>query len=183
MSIADFEMILSAADLMSLFGLTVFEVQAWTVSRPEEYRQSALALSVAPINRRVPKEILSHVFAYLWTDLKSVRLAHICRHWRQVLLDTPEFWVDAIAEEVFYGDGQHCDLPVYMEAIMGRSDTLSVQLALDGVSEDLAGTPRLDFRKITVLMVNLTSTYKAADLHQMLCQGLPALRKLTVGYE
>lgn len=185
---ADFGTLLSVDDRTSLSGLTDSEVQAWTVARAVEYRQFALALlsvhnSVALINRRLPNEILSHVFAYSWRDRKSVRLAHVCRRWRQVLLATPEFWVDAVAAEVFYGDGHHCDPPAYMEAILRRSEPLSVQLASDGFNEDLAGTLRLDFQRIAVLTINLESTYEAADLHRMLCQGLPALRKLIVTYE
>ncbi|PIL30638.1 hypothetical protein GSI_07340 [Ganoderma sinense ZZ0214-1] len=78
------------------------DIQAWAVAKADEYRQFALALLAihnlaAPIHR-LPTEVLERVFSNCWQDWNSLRLPHVCRLWRSILLDRPEFWADAVAK-------------------------------------------------------------------------------------
>ncbi|RPD55699.1 hypothetical protein L227DRAFT_478105, partial [Lentinus tigrinus ALCF2SS1-6] len=105
----EFATILPAADRRCLSGLVGSEIRSWTLARAEEYRKLALALLAihnlaAPIHC-LPNELLSLIFAHAWHNWKSYSLAHVCRHWRRVLLATPEFWVDAIGGACFHAYG------------------------------------------------------------------------------
>ncbi|PIL30625.1 hypothetical protein GSI_07327 [Ganoderma sinense ZZ0214-1] len=78
------------------------DIQAWALAKADEYRRFSLALLAihnlaAPIHR-LPTEVLERVFSNCWQDWSSLRLPHVCRLWRSILLDRPEFWADAVAK-------------------------------------------------------------------------------------
>ncbi|KAH9939079.1 uncharacterized protein BXZ73DRAFT_76217 [Epithele typhae] len=98
----NFSDVVLPSDRAQLAGLSHTAVQAWTASRAEEYRRLALGLlsvynAVTPINRLLPTEILSEVFAHCWKnkDSRSIRVTHVCRLWRAILHTTTRFWAAA----------------------------------------------------------------------------------------
>ncbi|KAI1783412.1 hypothetical protein LXA43DRAFT_1187024 [Ganoderma leucocontextum] len=81
----------------------VSHIQEWTTTKADEYRQFALALLAihnlaAPIHR-LPTEVLERILEQCWEDWKSLRLPHVCRLWRSILLGRPAFWADAVATD------------------------------------------------------------------------------------
>lgn len=48
----------------------------------------------------LPTEILSYVLlttGRAWASTKAIRMLHVCRHWRSILMQTSEFWADMLA--------------------------------------------------------------------------------------
>ncbi len=81
---------------------SVQDIQSWTAVKADEYRQFALALLAirnltTPIHR-LPTEVLERVLEQCWEDLTSLRLPHVCRLWRSILLSRAGFWVDAVSD-------------------------------------------------------------------------------------
>ncbi|KAH9939089.1 uncharacterized protein BXZ73DRAFT_76225 [Epithele typhae] len=77
-------------------------IQSWALGRAEEYRRLAIDLlsvhnNASLINRTLPVEMISEIFAHSWSagDSRSIRVAHVCRRWRATALKTPRFWVAA----------------------------------------------------------------------------------------
>lgn len=54
----------------------------------------------APIHR-LPTELLSHTFTLCYHNTQSIRIAHVCRRWRDVLFGISTFWVDVLAGQSF----------------------------------------------------------------------------------
>ncbi|PIL30635.1 hypothetical protein GSI_07337 [Ganoderma sinense ZZ0214-1] len=105
---------------------TIPDIQAWAVAKADEYRQLALALLAihnlaAPIHR-LPTEVLERVFSNCWQDWNSLRLPHVCRLWRSILLDRPEFWADAVAKCEFQEKREivRSELPL-IDSLLSRS--------------------------------------------------------------
>ncbi|TFK85703.1 hypothetical protein K466DRAFT_587881 [Polyporus arcularius HHB13444] len=87
-------------------GLTPAQVQEMVPTAEEEYRAEIEVLEAclrelgsirnagATINATLPPEVLMHVFrCFQPTDRQCIRIAHVCRLWRSLLRNTPEFWV------------------------------------------------------------------------------------------
>ncbi|KAI0695081.1 hypothetical protein C8T65DRAFT_758455, partial [Cerioporus squamosus] len=131
---------------------------------------------IAPIHC-LPNEILSLIFASAWDDQDSFRLAHVCRHWRQVLLSTPEFWADAV-EDASYPVSR-----AYLAAILERSRPLPIQPAFFYFTIVLSRTLDSELWRITALRVDAETTDEVTWLHCTLRQGMPVLAELVVVYE
>ncbi|KAH9939082.1 uncharacterized protein BXZ73DRAFT_32291, partial [Epithele typhae] len=98
----NFSDVVLPSDRARLAGLSPTAVQAWTASRAAEYRRLALGLfsiynAVTPINRALPTEMLSEIFAHCWQEdnSRSIRVTHVCRLWRAIAHKTPRFWAAA----------------------------------------------------------------------------------------
>ncbi|KAI0695097.1 hypothetical protein C8T65DRAFT_48911 [Cerioporus squamosus] len=177
---------LPIADQRSLSGLSDSEIRSWTVARADDYRKFALTLlaihnSIAPIHR-FPNELLSHIFAHSWYGRSSLRLAHVCRRWRQVLLATPEFWYGAVQGMHFDAVSDYCVPSAYFATIMMRSSPLPVQPTFARFSATLSRNLEAHLWRITALTVHAETTDEVAQLHWTLLQGLPVLTKLVVQY-
>ena len=122
---SEFASILPPTDLTDLAGLCTEAIRERTLAKAEEYRRFALALlsihnAVSPIHR-LPFELLSAILRGCWKNRSSLRIAHVCRKWRSVALQTPGLWADATAHEQFSGRGAtHLRLS-YTDAILKRS--------------------------------------------------------------
>ena len=97
------------SDLALLQGLAPCEVQEATSHRIREYRSmveditdfihrlSTIHNAAAPIHAKLPPELLVHIFARVSpTRRDHIRLTHVCRAWRDLILRTPEFWAAMI---------------------------------------------------------------------------------------
>ncbi|KAI1790053.1 hypothetical protein LXA43DRAFT_529228 [Ganoderma leucocontextum] len=100
---------LPESDLALLRGLAPHEVQAVASQRILEYRStveditdfihrlSTVHNAAAPIHVKLPPELLMHIFAGVSpTRRNHIKLTHVCRAWRDLILKTPEFWADMI---------------------------------------------------------------------------------------
>ncbi|RDX47427.1 hypothetical protein OH76DRAFT_1557823 [Lentinus brumalis] len=171
---------------MILSGLSDTEMRSWTMAKIEEYRHCLRALVaihnlVAPVHR-LPDELLSHIFTYAWHERQSLRLGHICRRWRRVLLDTPKFWVDAVQGECLHAAGEFRDPPGYIAAVLERSGRLPIRLSVFHYTETLSLSMKPHLWRITVLLVHAETTDEIEELHRTLSEGLPVLTMLLVRY-
>ena len=100
-------------DRTSLNKLTTLtEIQEWVLFRAAEYHSLAQSLrslhnASVPINRRLPPEVFMDIFSLLSNaDLYGcdaskycmLKLLHVCRHWRQIIMQTPSFWASVFNE-------------------------------------------------------------------------------------
>jgi len=53
----------------------------------------------APINRRLPPEVLGIIPSFLIQDRDRIIATHVCRHWRNAFLSTPSLWTRISAFE------------------------------------------------------------------------------------
>ncbi|TBU41286.1 hypothetical protein BD309DRAFT_284481 [Dichomitus squalens] len=95
------------SDLALLSGLAPNQLQAAASRQIQEYRPMKedfadyvwqLRNSAAPIHTKLPSEVLIHIFSLVSPTQRShIKLAHVCRTWRDLIYKTPEFWVDMVA--------------------------------------------------------------------------------------
>ena len=172
---------LPIADRASLVGLSDDNVRGQCVAKANEYRRFALAQlsiynSIAPIHR-LPPEILSKIFEGCWTGRKSLRISHVCRQWRSVLLGTTGFWVKAVKCDKFSPD-QHTI--TYLGAILERSAAHLVELSFFRFSESIADCLSNHAGRIVTLKVSLADESDLFALSLSLNSGMPCLRILTI---
>ncbi|KAH9921932.1 uncharacterized protein BXZ73DRAFT_39324 [Epithele typhae] len=74
--------------------------QAWVLDRAKQNASYSCALlsaynAAALINRSLPPEVLMEVFGHLdHKTYSGIRLLHVCRAWRVLLLSTSEYWAN-----------------------------------------------------------------------------------------
>ncbi|RPD55705.1 hypothetical protein L226DRAFT_516291, partial [Lentinus tigrinus ALCF2SS1-7] len=182
----DFASMLPRADRASLAGLTTAEIRSWTAARADEYRSFALALlticnTVAPIHC-LPNEVLSRVIAHSWHDRNSLRLAHVCRRWRSVVLATPEFWVNAARRDTLTISARRPrDLRGYIAALLERSGNHAIEPSFDTFDSTLHGSLGPHLWRIRSLTVRGFHTVEdVAGLFRLLRNGMPALETLVI---
>lgn len=113
------------------------DIQQWALAREQLYEDYAHAHAMksiynaaAPINQRLPPEVLMRVFACISPKgMGDIRLMHICRSWRAILGRTSEFWVDMLSLPKVWA------IPDLLEAILLLSS--SRPLALRAASPDV----------------------------------------------
>ncbi|KAI0357460.1 hypothetical protein OH77DRAFT_1588350 [Trametes cingulata] len=89
-------------DLCALRGLDPSGVQRVALVRAKVHEGQMQALlsihnAAAPINHRLPPELLIHIFS-LFNPIRlgDVQLMHVCRYWRSILSKTPQFWTEML---------------------------------------------------------------------------------------
>ncbi|OJT08146.1 hypothetical protein TRAPUB_942 [Trametes pubescens] len=111
------------------------DIQQWALARGLLYEDCARAMrsvcnAAAPINQRLPPEVLMRVFACISPKgMGDIKLMHVCRSWRAILGETSEFWVDMLSLPKVW------DIPDLLEAILHLSS--SRPLALRAASPDV----------------------------------------------
>ena len=185
-----FALMLPLADRVALAELTTpAEVCAWTTAKAAEYRSFALALlaignTVAPIHG-LPNETLSNIFAHSWQDRSSLRLAHVCRRWRSVVLSTPELWVNAArGDELPMTARLPRDMRGYMMAVLERTGNRPIEPSFNGFDSSLTELlgPHL-WRMRSLTIGGLHKMLEVFKFLQVLDNGMPALEELLVRYE
>ncbi|KAI1783416.1 hypothetical protein LXA43DRAFT_335198 [Ganoderma leucocontextum] len=166
---------------------SVSDIQEWTRSKADEYRQFALALLAlhnlaAPIHR-LPTEVLERILEQCWQDWKSLRLPHVCRLWRSILLGRTAFWADAVAdcELLEKRDVARDELPL-IDALLSRSTQHA-----HTIKPSFYTFPRSIAESLTPYVGNVVSLQVAVgegDLHErlwpLLLSGMPNLEALTI---
>ncbi len=172
---------LPISDRTRLVGLGDNDVRAWTMAKADEYRRFALALlsiynAVAPIHR-LPFEVLSTIFETCWRDRKSLRIAHVCRRWRSVLLNTSGFWADAVKRGRFaLGD---CSTG-YLGVILERSAPRMVAPSFCRFSTLVSPCLAPHTARLVSLAVSLASHSELFALWLCLNSGMQCLETLTM---
>ncbi|KAI0695092.1 hypothetical protein C8T65DRAFT_833247, partial [Cerioporus squamosus] len=144
-SISDSASILPTADRTALAGLSTAEIHSWTTAKADEYRRCTLAVlaicnAAAPIHH-LPNEVLSRILVQSWHNRSSLRLAHVCRRWRSVILATSEFWVNATGGEDLQAltarKPRPRDLHGYIAALLERSGNRAIEPSFSAFDRDL----------------------------------------------
>ena len=171
---------LPIADRASLIGLSDGDVRAWSAAKADEYRRFSLTLlsiynAVAPTHR-LPIEILSNIFERCWTVRKSLRVGHVCRRWRSILINTSGFWADAVEREKF----THNDHPTgYLEVVLERSAPRVVAPSFHRFPVDISAlAPHAD--RFGSLVVSLTNDSELLALWSCLDSGMHSLEAVTI---
>ncbi|KAM5542020.1 hypothetical protein V8D89_004330 [Ganoderma adspersum] len=164
---------LPIADRAALLRLSDNEVRAWSATRADEYRRFALALlsiynAVATI-QRLPVEILSSIFQECWTDRKSLRVGHVCRRWRSVLLSTSRFWANAVKCEKFRPDDRSTG---YLGVVLERSAPQVIAPSFRRFSEYISPCLALHADRIVSVVVSLGRHSELIDLWSCLNSGM-----------
>ncbi|KAI0822062.1 hypothetical protein BC628DRAFT_718792 [Trametes gibbosa] len=112
---------LSDEDTLALKSVAPSDLRQWTLDRAHVYEAYLCTMRVlynaaAPINQRLPPEILNHIFSSVFPDrLAEIRLMHVCHYWRTLLARTPEYWVDMLSIPTLW------DIPDLTEAALRLS--------------------------------------------------------------
>ena len=185
---------LLTTDQAALRGLSASEVRTWVVNRVSTYRKATHTLlaiynSIAPIDA-LPDELLLYVFRECWINRASLRVAHVCRRWRAVALETREFWEKALSGDVFdfekiLRDERASTLPEYFQAALARSAPRPISLRMRHFPAHFA--PRWlesHASRIVALDIKLCSARQCLDgLQPYLAAGLPSLEVLKVQFD
>ncbi len=99
-----FDTHLTAEDRLHLASLEPHQVQQWTKAKTEEIIHRACSLrsvcnAMAPINRKLPFEVLMEVFSHLEPSFQrqgQLNFLHVCRLWRHLLIRSATFWVRVV---------------------------------------------------------------------------------------
>ncbi|PIL33194.1 hypothetical protein GSI_04644 [Ganoderma sinense ZZ0214-1] len=175
---------LPIADRANLVGLNDNEVRAWSAAKADEYRRFALALlsiynAVAPIHR-LPVEILSNIFERCWTGRNSLRIGHVCRRWRSVLLRTTQFWADAVAHEQFAPSRHSVG---YLGATLERSAPRNVELSCSRFWGGFSRSVVSHSGRTMSLAVTVGDGSQLVALWNCLTSGMHQLQTLAVTFD
>ena len=162
------------------------------MSKAEAVRQIIQAfLSIhndaAPIHR-LPTELLSDIFTWCYHDSRSIRISHVCRRWRDVLLNTSAFWVDMLAGQPFDFGAPYAELRLRRAEFMKMLFRLSAMRGLTirlvhyqktftrCLEQDLWGVGS----RITSLRVNIYNISEFTLLRDTLASTMSCLEDLEI---
>ncbi|PIL33075.1 hypothetical protein GSI_04524 [Ganoderma sinense ZZ0214-1] len=174
------------ADRTELSGFSIADIRAWSVAKIDEHRRYILAFTtiqniLAPVHR-LPPEILSSIFVAAWQDRRSLRLAHVCRLWRSLLLDTSQFWAVAIAGDEFRlpSDNRPDDDEDYFSACFLRSAPRRISPRLSSLSSKSHLELIRHAERITSIQISAQSRDQLELLWTVLHSGMPRLQELAI---
>ncbi|KAM5543947.1 hypothetical protein V8D89_002564 [Ganoderma adspersum] len=134
--------VLAEEDEAQLKALDPREMQGWCDSRIAEYESRICALrsarnDAAPIHRFLPPELLLEIFANLLPTQTRRRhglpVLRVCRRWRTLVLDTPQFWVNLIGQPLDATPGSRFRLELArLKFAIARSAALKLTLSWRG---------------------------------------------------
>ncbi|KAH9939090.1 uncharacterized protein BXZ73DRAFT_99766 [Epithele typhae] len=189
-SLPGFAQSLPLSDLHNLNGLSDSNaLRAWTVARAAEYHRLASTLlslhnTVAPIHRALPTEILSEIFTYCWEDgdSRSIRVAHVSRPWREIVLKTPRFWEEVATAPGPMFDFENFDLwttekrdgrEACLATVLAHSHPKPIRVTVYGLPLPIATAIRHHITRLVKLDVTLACLEGLASLNRLLSASLP----------
>ncbi|PIL22769.1 hypothetical protein GSI_15463 [Ganoderma sinense ZZ0214-1] len=177
---------LPATDAELLKSLQPHEVHRWTLPRIkecEEYLRTLRSVhnAAAPIHVTLPVEVIIRIFLNIkLNSIRDIAIMHVCRTWRTILLNVPEFFANLLG---------------VVKKIGRRKDgngLLGMLLPLSGTRKLTVHEPNLAdlARSLGILVPHLTRIRSLAvdlevpdfiDFHQFLKSGaMPELEDLSV---
>ena len=127
-----------------------------------EHPQESPALSLPP-------EILSPILSLSGHSLlgpQSLRLAHVCRQWRQVLLRHSEYWVDVVSSSKL---DQETNV-AFLSFILARSSPRSIRLNSTCLYPSIATILAPNWHRVVFLSVTVLDEDQLRALHAILQQ-------------
>ena len=179
---------LAAEDATYLAGMDSALIEKWADARIVEYNRRIYALrslhnAVAPIHRTLPTEILIYIFTALRPSRRKdngIRLLHVCRYWRSLLLNTSEFWVEALTRERNVVNARQSTLK-RLESLLNLTGTRSIPLSFYGFTLPALEAVTPHAHRISSLTLTITVD-DIEPLNAMLRTGVPLLRNLSVAH-
>ncbi len=178
--------LLPAADRASLSELSISDMRAWSAAKSGEHYGYIIVFNtiqnvLAPVHR-LPPEILSRIFVEAWKDRKSLRLTHVCRIWRSLLLGTSQFWAVAMAGDEFRlpSDDKGVSDEDYLNAACFRSSPRNISLHLSSISLRGHLTLMQHADRITSMQISAHTRVQLELLWKVLHAGMPRLNNLVV---
>ncbi|KAM5536401.1 hypothetical protein V8D89_009940 [Ganoderma adspersum] len=160
------------------------QARAWIQRKMEDYNNHASTLlaihnSIAQINT-LPTEIFQEILVHIpseasWCDaLWMMSLGSVCRHWRSVLLATPEYWLrglHTVMDPIFYDRYEDEDLTHGRNLFLARSAPCPLEITMAYSSVDFGqGWYAFDdhFDRITVFEVTPSDSHDLDDIFDMM---------------
>ncbi|PIL33076.1 hypothetical protein GSI_04525 [Ganoderma sinense ZZ0214-1] len=168
--------------------LSISDMRAWSEAKSDEYHRYSLAFNairnvLAPVHR-LPPDILSRIFVEAWQDRKSLRLTHVCRLWRTLLLDTSEFWAVAISGDQFRlpttDDSEESSDEDYLGSACLHSSARNISLRLSSISPRIHYQLTQNAYRITSMHIYTYTRDQLDLLWKLLYAGMPRLESLVV---
>ncbi|KAI1786311.1 hypothetical protein LXA43DRAFT_898310, partial [Ganoderma leucocontextum] len=149
-------------------------------------RPRALPPSNGPLHQHLPTELLMDIFARLRPKKRrDIRYLHVCRMWRAVILQTPEFWIGMLRISSILGDENGPPSPTdiqFGKVFIERSAFRRFDATLDISPELTLDVLAPHAHRISSLVLYIASEY-VMDLIQMLRSGMEHLRLLAVHHK
>lgn len=130
---------LPVRDQIELNSLSPSKMPAWALAHVNEYKTRIQELEChiatlrsihntgAPIHV-LPPEILMKIFVHGFDKRHDLRMLHVCRQWRAIILDTPHFWAKALASRDLRYD--HRVERTFVTFALARSGAVPLELLI-----------------------------------------------------
>ncbi|KAM5543974.1 hypothetical protein V8D89_002591 [Ganoderma adspersum] len=202
--------LLADEDRIALSHLAPDEVQEWGLLRITEYRNHNCLLrerygaearnaisknkshiraihiaynDAAPINRRLPPEVLIEIFSHVHpvvTPRRHVPILGVCSYWRRLLFRTPQFWANILSLPIWKSwDPKYYRSLDLFEVAMARSAPQRLTLSVPSCDSYIADTLASHAIRISSLKVGPT-WYHLGCMAQVLEQRMPLLTYLAI---
>ncbi|PIL27000.1 hypothetical protein GSI_10139 [Ganoderma sinense ZZ0214-1] len=184
--------LLAEEDATQLKILDPRDIQRWCDARIAQYASHIYALRSArndgaPIHRLLPPELLLEIFANLLpTPMRrrhGLPVLRVCRRWRMLVLDTPQFWVNLIGqtlEATRVPRVERVEL-ARLKFALARSATLKLTLSWRGCSAAVVDMFLPYAHRISSLTAIFTSQ-EGSHMSRFVEAELPALEHLSLTY-
>ena len=174
-----------------LATLTSQYIPTWAMSRKEEFLERIRALQLHgasfrslynvthPSLHRIPPELLMPIFVDALTKPRDVRMVQVCHHWRAILMDTPQFWANALACAPLRWEESHQD---QLSVVLRRSGASPLYLHIRGRAQPVLcwEALRADYARLCSLTTELCTDEETIALQRALSSGMPNLHSLAV---
>ncbi|KAI9067831.1 hypothetical protein FKP32DRAFT_1754853 [Trametes sanguinea] len=160
------------SSLQALILSRISQLEGYVIALKHRYNANAL------MHRRLPPELLMQVFSQIKPSTRrDIRIAHVSRTWRSILLNTSSFWV-----AMFPLVTPRADRPepsVWFRTFLQRSAVGPFALQLPYVSSQIIDVVSSHMNQLTALDVHV-SLAVARSLFSMVNGEWPSLRSLSV---
>ncbi|PIL33077.1 hypothetical protein GSI_04526 [Ganoderma sinense ZZ0214-1] len=165
---------------------SISDMRACSAGKSGEHQPHSLAFGpiqniLAPVNG-LPPEILSRILIEAWQDRRSLRLTHVCRLWRSILLETSEFWAVAVAGDQFRlpTSNEESSDQDYLFVACLRSAPRDLSLNLWSISPRCRLQLIQEAHRITSMHISVQTREQLELLWNVLYTGMQRLEDLSI---